>query len=100
MRAETRSKHRLLLCGLGGFDKHVRGIERGLYATAGDVEVFWLNLDADELAAEFDGSNAGRAGAHEWVEDNLRFRELLYAPFHERDRLLRRVRSVPGLAHQ
>jgi len=36
---------------------------------AGDVEVARLNLDPDELAAELGAGYAGRAAAHEWIQD-------------------------------
>ena len=44
---------------------------RLVYALAGDVEVFGLDLYADEFAAEIHAGNACGAGAHEGVEDVL-----------------------------
>ena len=43
----------------------------GLYALAGDVEILGLYLDADKLAARADAGYAGRAAAHEGVEDQI-----------------------------
>ena len=42
---------------------------RVLDTLAGDIEVFRLYLDADELAAEIHAGDAGRAAAHEGVEE-------------------------------
>ena len=69
--------------GRGWLDKHI-GLLQGVGdSAAGDVEVFRLDLNADELAAELDGGNASCAAAHEWVEDTATIIwELLYAPLH------------------
>ena len=41
------SQHRLLLCGLGSGYEHIGGVERGLDALAGYVEILGFNFDAD-----------------------------------------------------
>ena len=67
------SQQRLLLCGSGALDEHVRLLQCLANATAGYVEILGLYLDADELATELDGGNASRARAHKWVNDYFAF---------------------------
>src|SRR5690606_29893133 len=51
-------------------------------ALAGDVEVFRLDLYANEPPAELCASNAGRAAAHEGIKDGLpKIREPMHKPF-------------------
>ena len=63
-------KH-FLLRHLRRFDEKIGLLQCFGDAAARDVEVFRLDFDADELAAEFDGGNACGAGAHEGVEDHF-----------------------------
>src|SRR5262245_33717946 len=83
-----------LLGRLGLLDEQVRLLGGGFDAAAGDVEVGGLDLDSDEAPSELDAGYARGAGAHEGVENGLGIiGELLYAPLHQRNRLLRRVNA-------
>ena len=52
-------------------DEHVGLAGRLLDAAASDVEIFWLNLDADETTAHLDAGDACRSAAHEGIDDDL-----------------------------
>src|SRR5690348_7648324 len=67
---------------------------RVLDAAAGDVEVFGLNLDPNELAAQVYAGNASGPGAHEWIDHNAArpSDELLY----QVNGLFRWMFAVPG----
>jgi hypothetical protein len=63
---------------------------------AGQLEIHGVGLDSDEAPPLPHGGHAGRAGSHEWVDDDQTLWREPDAPFHDGDRLLRRV--VPALA--
>jgi hypothetical protein len=60
----------LLGLGLWCADKQIRLSIGSLYATAGDVEVTGLDLNADELAAELGAGNTCGPAAGEGIKDD------------------------------
>ncbi len=75
-------------------DEEVLLALRGFDAAACDIEIGFVDFDANELAAETGARNAGGAGAHEGVEANA------ISPFdyraHKLHRLLSRMIFVSG----
>ena len=66
-----------------------------LDASHGLVEVFLVQLEADEVATLLDASDGGRAAAHAVVEHRVALVGVgENEPTNERDRLLRRMKAV------
>ena len=66
---------------------------------AGHLEIIAPLLDADEVAAELGAGDAGRAAAHEGIEDGFAgVGELQYPIGNERQRFLRGVLATLDIA--